>query len=243
MNNQSLNICILAAGKGTRMNSDMPKVLHEINNKPIIHFVIEKSLSLNPDTTILIIGYKKELVKQSVKNFDIKFAYQNKQKGTAHAIEQCIDYLKTHTGDTLILSGDVPLISIKTLSKFINIHRDNKSLASIISANIVDPHGYGRIIRDENNNFVKIVEHKDANAKELSINEINSGIYIFNTQILCSKIPLIKNNNNQEEYYLTDIFEFIDNKDVSIYTTNNINEINGINTVGQLKNIENQLSI
>jgi len=241
MNNNSLNICILAAGKGTRMNSDIPKVLHEINNKPIIHYVIEKSLSLNPELTVLIIGYKKDLIKKSVENFDVNFAYQNEQKGTAHAVEQCIEQLKHSKGETLILSGDVPLISIKTLSKLIAIHKKNKSLASILSANIDNPYGYGRIIRDKHDNFIRIVEHKDANPTELLINEINSGIYIFNTEILCNKIPLIKNNNKQAEYYLTDIFEFISNKNVSIYTTNNINEINGINTIEQLKNIEKQL--
>jgi len=241
MNSESLNICILAAGKGTRMNSDIPKVLHEINKKPIIHYVIEKSLLLNPELTILIIGYKKELVEKSVQNFDVNFAYQNEQKGTAHAVEQCIDQLQYSKGETLILSGDVPLISIKTLSKLITIHKKNKSLASILSANIDNPYGYGRIIRDQNNNFIKIVEHKDANPEELLINEINSGIYIFNTEILCDKISSIKNNNNQAEYYLTDIFEFINNSDVSIYTTNNIDEINGINTIEQLKNIESQL--
>tara|TARA_Y100000590_G_C15651932_1_gene989115 strand:+ start:408 stop:1139 length:732 start_codon:yes stop_codon:yes gene_type:complete len=241
MNNTSLNICILAAGKGTRMNSDLPKVLHKINNKPIIHFVIEKSLLLSPNQTILIIGYKNELVKQSVENFDISFAYQNEQKGTAHAIEQCMDYLKLCKGNTLVLSGDVPLISIKTLKKLINIHNKNHSLASILTAHIEDPSGYGRIIRDNNYSFKKIVEHKDASVDELKINEINSGIYIFNTEILCKNISLIKNNNNQGEYYLTDIFDFINNKDVSTYKTPNIDEINGINTIEQLENIENQM--
>ena len=243
MNNKSLNICILAAGKGTRMSSDIPKVLHEINNKPIIHFVIEKSLSLNPNKIILIIGYKKNLLKQSVENFDIEFAYQYEQRGTAHAIEQCINQLKTHNGNTLILSGDVPLISIETLLKLIDIHNNNNSLASILSAHIKDPSGYGRIIRDENKKFRKIVEHKDANSKELKINEINSGIYIFNTGTLCKNISLIKNNNKQEEYYLTDIFEFINSNNISIYTTNDINEINGINTIEQLEHIEEHLNI
>ena len=136
MNNKSLNICILAAGKGTRMSSDIPKVLHEINNKPIIHFVIEKSFSLNPNKIILIIGYKKNLLKQSVENFDIKFAYQYEQKGTAHAIEQCIDQLKTHDGNTLILSGDVPLISnIINESQGPEIISKNNDKISILSSN------------------------------------------------------------------------------------------------------------
>lgn len=243
MSNTALNICILAAGKGTRMGSDLPKVLHTINNKPIIHSVIEKSLLLSPNKTILIIGYKKDIIKESVKKFDIDFAYQNKQKGTAHAIEQCIDQIKMDDGDTLVLSGDVPLISIDTLIKLIDIHKKNNSLASILTAHIEDPSGYGRIVRDNNNNFLKIVEHKDASIDELKINEINSGIYIFNTDSLCKNISLVKNNNNQEEYYLTDIFDFINSNSVSIYTTDNINEINGINTIEQLENIENKLGL
>jgi len=241
MNNKPLNICILAAGKGTRMNSDLPKVLHTINNKPLIHFVIEKSLALNPYKVILIIGYKKEAVKEAVKKFDIDFAYQEEQKGTAHAIEQCISQIKELDGNTLVLSGDVPLISTKTLNQLISIHSRNDSIASILSADINDPSGYGRIIRNDNNDFLKIIEHKDAKPEELEINEINSGIYIFDTNTLCQKIFSIKNNNMQNEYYLTDIFNYINTSNVSIYKTDNIDEINGINTIEQLENLEESI--
>ena len=238
MNNKPLNICILAAGKGTRMNSELPKVLHKINNKPIIHFVIEKSMALNPDKIILIVGYKKDLVKESVKIFDIDFAYQEEQKGTAHAIEQCITQIKNLNGNTLVLSGDVPLISIETLDKLISIHSKNNSIASILSADINDPSGYGRIIRNNTNDFLKIIEHKDATSEQLKINEINSGIYLFNTDTLCQKIFLIKNNNMQNEYYLTDIFNHVNTANVSIHKTDNIDEINGVNTIQQLENLE-----
>ena len=238
MNNKPLNICILAAGKGTRMNSSLPKVLHKINNKPIIHFVIEKSMALNPDKIILIVGYKKTLVKESVKNFDIDFAYQEEQKGTAHAIEQCIPQIKKLKGNTLVLSGDVPLISIETLDKLISIHSKNNSIASILTADINDPSGYGRIIRSNTNDFLKIIEHKDATPDQLKINEINSGIYLFNTDTLCQKIFLIKNNNMQNEYYLTDIFNHVNTANVSIHKTDNIDEINGVNTIEQLENLE-----
>tara|TARA_B100000959_G_C14924399_1_gene600923 strand:- start:750 stop:1478 length:729 start_codon:yes stop_codon:yes gene_type:complete len=240
MINKPLTICILAAGKGTRMNSSMPKVLHEINGIPLAHFVIKTSKLLNPKKIILIVGYKKDLVKKSVKKFNIEFAEQNEQKGTAHAVEQCLSKLRGFSGDTLILSGDVPLISQNTLNQLITLHQKNKSLASILSANIINPKGYGRIIRN-NNNFIKIVEHKDANTEELKINEINSGIYIFDTKTLYNKISLIKNNNIQGEYYLTDIFEFIDKNMISIYNTNHIEEINGINTINQLNDIAHQL--
>ena len=236
---KKLNICILAAGKGTRMNSSIPKVLHEINNKPLIHHVIETSMSLNPEKIITIIGYKKELVKQSIRKYSIDYAYQEQQKGTAHAIEQCIEQINGTTGNTLVLSGDVPFITKNTLDILINTHNENNSVASLISANMDDPSGYGRIVRDGQDKFSKIVEHKDANSEQLNIMEINSGIYMFDSKVLCEKIFLIKNNNNQQEYYLTDIFDFVDKDKISVIKTSNNQEINGINTLEQLKNIAN----
>ena len=242
MNHSNLRICILAAGKGTRMNSDLPKVLHKINNKTLLQFVIETSKSLNPTEIILIVGYKKEAVINSVNKFNLSFAYQNEQRGTAHAIMQCKEHLKNKSGKTLILSGDVPLISKNTLKNLIKAHDNDKSLGSLISANIENPTGYGRIIRNSNNIFTKIVEHKDANEKELMVNEINSGIYIFETKTLMEKINLVKNSNNQNEFYLTDIFNFIDSDKISIYNTKKINEINGINTLTQLEQLSKELN-
>jgi len=242
MNHSNLRICILAAGKGTRMNSNLPKVLHKINNKTLLQFVIETSESLNPAEIILIVGYKKEAVINSVNKFNLSLAYQNEQRGTAHAIMQCKEHLKNKSGKTLILSGDVPLISKNTLKNLIKVHDDNKSLGSLISANIENPTGYGRIIRNSNNIFTKIVEHKDANEKELMVNEINSGIYIFETKTLMEKINLVKNSNNQNEFYLTDIFNFINSNKISIYNTKKINEINGINTLKQLEQLSKELN-
>tara|TARA_B100001173_G_C15998567_1_gene552368 strand:+ start:767 stop:1492 length:726 start_codon:yes stop_codon:yes gene_type:complete len=236
MNHRELRICILAAGKGSRMNSELPKVLHEINNKPILHFVLETSKSLNPEEIILIVGFKKDMVIKSVNKFNVSFAYQEQQKGTAHAIMQCKENLNNTSGQTLVLSGDVPFISKSTLKNLIEIHNKNESLGSIISANIKDPSGYGRIIRN-NEKFVKIVEHKDANDNELQVNEINSGIYLFDTKTLIEKINLIKDSNKQNEYYLTDIFEFIDKDKISIYNTQETDEINGINTIKQLNEL------
>lgn len=236
MNHKELRICILAAGKGSRMNSELPKVLHEINNKPILHFVLETSESLNPEEIILIVGFKKDMVIKSVNNFNVSFAYQEEQNGTAHAIMQCKENLINKSGQTLVLSGDVPFISKNTLKNLIEIHNKNNSLGSIISANIKDPSGYGRIIRN-NDKFIKIVEHKDANDDELQVNEINSGIYLFDTKTLIDKINLIKDSNKQKEYYLTDIFEFIDKDKISIYNTQQIDEINGINTIKQLNEL------
>ena len=176
------------------------------------------------------------MVIKSVNNFNVSFTYQKEQRGTAHAIMQCKENLINSSGQTLILSGDVHFISKGTLKNLIEIHNKNQSLGSIISANIEDPSGYGRIIR-KNNEFVKIVEHKEANDDELNVNEINSGIYLFDTKTLIDKINLIKDSNRQNEFYLTDIFEFIEKDKISIYNTKQIDEINGINTIEQLNEL------
>ena len=235
MTNKPLAVVILAAGKGTRMNSELPKVLHKINGTPMIEIVINTSNKLSPKKIIAIIGYKKELVKDVLKNHNIEFAVQLEQNGTAHAVQQCAKQLKEFTGIVLVLSGDVPGITSKTLESFINLHLSNNSKASLISTNLDNPLGYGRIIRNADNSFSKIVEQKDANEKEQMICEINSGIYIFDSKTLFEKIYLIKNKNMQKEYYLTDIFNHINKNGTSVFLTENKDEIYGINTIEQLK--------
>ena len=219
------------------MNSDLPKVLHKIGDKTLIEHVINTANQLNSHKTIVIIGYKKEIIKNQLSHLDIEYAVQDKQLGTGHAIKQCEKNIKNIFGNMLILSGDVPLISENTLLNLINTHEKNNSLASLISANINNPTGYGRIKRDSENNFTSIVEHKDANKKELLINEINAGIYIFDIKTLFNKLSDINNNNNQKEYYLGDVLEHIDRNKISIYNTKNFNEILGINNKEQLNEI------
>ena len=238
MNQSKTIVIILAAGKGTRMNSDIPKVMHKINNKSMLNIIIEKSEKLNPEKIIVVVGYKKELIIDSVENSDVVFVNQNKQLGTADAIKQCIGALEGFNGNILILSGDVPLIKYKTLNNFILFHHNHNSTASLISTEIENPQGYGRVIRNNNGQIVSIVEHKDASIEQLEINEINSGIYIFNSKFLTKKIILIKNDNIQKEYYLPDIFNFTDTENKYIYKINDNVEISGVNTIKQLKQIE-----
>ena len=222
------------------MNSDIPKVMHKINNKSMLNIVIDKAEKLNPQKIIIVVGHKKELLIKSVKNKNVVFVNQNKQLGTAHAIKQCIKELNSFDGNVLILSGDVPLIKFHTLNKFILYHNNKKSLASLISTSIKNPKGYGRIIKNKFDQLKYIVEHKDANKEELKIDEINSGIYIFNSIVLKDNIVLIKNNNAQKEYYLPDIFNFIKMREKYIYKINNHLEVSGVNTIDELKSIENQ---
>ena len=238
MNDKMNMVIILAAGKGTRMNSDIPKVLHTLNNKTLLEHVIDAAKSLKPQQIIVVVGYKKNLVIEKFKSEDLIFVEQKTQQGTADAIKYCLPQTKNFNGNVLILSGDVPLIKPETLKEFIKTHDSYNAHASLISAKIDDPTGYGRIIKNNNNQLIKIVEHKDASDKQKEIKEINSGIYIVDSQTLNQTIPLIDNKNAQSEYYLTDIFNFIDEKDTSIFEVKNNNEISGINTIVQLSNME-----
>ena len=234
-------IIILAAGKGTRMSSDLPKVLHLLNNKPLLAHVINTSNMIKPKQIIVVVGYKKEMIIKSFESKDIIFVEQKKQQGTADAIKYCLPNIEEFNGNVLILSGDVPMITSRTLKKLIDTHNSSDALVSLISANLDDPTGYGRIIRNNKNQLIKIIEHKDATDDEKQINEINSGIYIFNSKILKTLIPMIDNDNAQNEYYLTDIFNFIKEEKTSIHQIKDSNEIAGINTVEQLQQLEKSM--
>lgn len=237
-----LAIIIMAAGKGTRMNTELPKVLHKLNNKTMIEHVIDTTLKINPEKIIVVIGYKSELIKKQLNDYNIEYAEQLEQLGTGHAIMQCQNILNDFKGDTLILSGDIPLITKKTLADLYKKHIEYKSKGTILSAIINNPTGYGRILRDKNS-FISIVEEKDANEKQKKINEVNTGIYIFNNQILFSNINQINNHNNQSEYYLPDVLPIIlkNKHQITVCKTSNELEIKGINTIQQLYDLEKQI--
>jgi UDP-N-acetylglucosamine diphosphorylase/glucosamine-1-phosphate N-acetyltransferase len=238
---------ILAAGKGKRMkNPDKSKVMFELNGKPLIQYVVELALKIHSDKIVLIVGHQKQSVIDFINNkfkddiSRIKFAHQDEQLGTGHAVMQTYDELKDFDGDVLILSGDVPLLKFETIEKFLSFHYDNKFRASLLSAIFEDPFGYGRIIRDSENNFVDIREEKDSTEEEKNIKEINSGIYIINNELLFSAIKTLKTDNSQGEYYLTDVFKYFKENGIkigAIPVDNNI-EICGINTIDQLKELE-----
>lgn len=232
----------MAAGKGTRMNAELPKVLHKLNNKTMVEYVIDKTLEMNPDKLIVIVGYKSDLIKKQLTKYDIEYVEQQEQLGTGHAIMQCQNTLNDFEGDTLILSGDVPLITKETLSNLYDNHIENDSKGTVLSALMKNPTGYGRIVT-EGGTFISIVEEKDANKNEKKINEINAGIYIFNNQILFENINKINNNNNQAEYYLPDILPIMlkNNNKITVLKTSNELEIKGINTVEQLYDLEKQV--
>ena len=201
--NIDVNVIILAAGQGTRMNSSISKVLHEVGNKTLIQHVIDAATPLASSIN-LIIGHNSESVKKSVSNNLISWVLQKDQLGTGHAVMQAIPNIKKDSM-CLILYGDVPLIQTQTLLKL--LEKANKTGFSLLSVIQNDPSGYGRIIRDSSNSIQSIIEHKDANTEELEIDEINTGIMAITGALLTKYLNQLEPNNSQGELYLTDIVE------------------------------------
>lgn len=235
---------IMAAGKGTRMKSDLPKVLHQINNRPMVHYVIDLAKELKSDKVILIIGHEKKLVEQACAENDVSFAVQSPQLGTAHAVQMTESQLKNYPGDVLVLSGDVPLLSLETLQNLVNLHRESGAAGTLLTSDLDDPTGYGRVVRDDSDFVQKIVEHKDAAEEELCLKEINVGIYIFKGPDLFEALKKVDNNNAQGEYYLPDVISLLINngKKVNAVKTPNFDETRGINNIDQLKEAETILN-
>ena len=239
--NKELRVVILAAGKGTRMNSDLPKVLHKLQSKPLIDYVIDESELLNPKEIILVVGFKKEsVIKHTESRINLKYATQIEQLGTGHAVLQTNELLKNKRGHILILYGDVPNIKASTLQPIVNDHISNNRDLTLITAEIDDPTGYGRIIRDKNGNLLKIVEEKDCSDDEKKIKEWNPGIYIFKIPEVFKILNNIKTNNASKEYYLTDAIGLAQqsNMQIKAIKIENSDEVIGVNTADQLKELE-----
>ena len=231
-----LAVIILAAGKGTRMNSDLPKVLHPIGDLPMITRVVRTAYALQANPIIPVLGYKHELVQSALKNESVECALQLEQLGTAHAVLQCRNILKDFRGNVLILYGDVPLIKVETLANLLSRHNETDTKSTILTTDLPDPTGYGRIIRNNDHSLMKIVEEKDATNEERKVNEINTGIYVFDAQTLFQLLPLVGNNNKQNEYYLPDVLNLIiqEKGKVAIDKIKNYVEIQGVNNIKQL---------
>ncbi len=234
--NKNFFIGILAAGKGTRMESNIPKVLHNLENKALIDYVLDTAYELNPEKIFTVVGFKKELVINHINNPNIEYIEQKKQLGTGHAVLQLDNPLYGKNGHLLILYGDVPNIKHSTLSPIVDEHIKENADVTMITAILEDPTGYGRIIRDQSGNLIKIVEEKDCNKSEKAIKEINPGIYIFKISKLFKNLKKVKSNNESKEYYLTDVIELINNSGtVKTKKIDNPKEIMGINTIKQLE--------
>lgn len=241
----NINIVILAAGKGSRMFSELPKVLHQIGGKAILERVLDTALSLNPAKIIIIYGYKGQLVKDSINQSypENKFIWvlQEEQSGTGHALRCALPHLDAHAA-TLVLYGDVPLLKPATLKQMTVQYKHNMVM---LTAKVSDPTGYGRVIRNNDGLITKIVEEKDASLAEKQINEINSGVYLISNKHLSGWLHKLTNKNSQHEYYLTDVVGMAHSDTVIIdwVETLHINEISGVNDKNQLEALERAYQI
>ena len=233
---EQLKAVILAAGKGTRMKSELPKVVHTIEGKCLVDYVIDAAMGAGANDICLVLGYKYEVVFETISHKDVMYALQEQQLGTGHAVLCAKDFLGDE-GQTMILFGDTPLITAETLSRLREYHIRQGNTVTVLSSIIDDPTGYGRIIRDIDGNFLKSVEHKDANEQELKSHEINSGMYIFDTKELKEALGKLQPNNAQGEYYLPDTLTIIKEKGLKVdaFTLDDPEDITGVNDQEQLK--------
>lgn len=239
------SVAILAAGKGTRMKDpSKAKVLFPLAGKPLLGHVIETALALSPASVVAIIGYKGEDVElyihSSFANHPISVCWQHEQRGTGHAVLQTKDLLGNFEGDVVILSGDVPLLRASSLAGLLEAHQASGAACTVLSVQAPDPTGYGRIVRNAEGEFMRIVEHKDASEEEKNISEINSGIYAVNAALLFEALSDVRDDNAQGELYLTDIVGILRSKGhiVSACTAADYDEVQGVNTIEQLQALE-----
>jgi len=251
MDYNEVGIIILAAGKGTRMKSDMPKVLHRVAGKSMIMHVIETAKKITPDNIHVVVGHKSDDVKEEISKYcRVNFAEQKQLIGTGDAVKSATPGMNDKIKNILVLCGDVPLIQEKTIKNLIVEHKQNCAKVSVLAVDLDDPTGYGRIILDEQNSMLCIREETDTNADEKKIKKINTGIYCFEKEFLVSALEEIKPDNNQAEYYLTDIVEIAQKKkeNIMVVTMNDHREVIGVNKLADLnmvesliQNMENQL--
>ena len=228
---------ILAAGQGTRMKSEDSKVLHKVFDKALVDYPVLAAKEVGIQEICLIVGHKAEEVQKYFSD-KVSYALQKEQLGTGHAVMQAGDFIDDE-GEVLILYGDTPLITGQTLKKMLDFHRLNKNGATVLSAVVAEPAGYGRIVRNERNEFVKIVEQKDASVAEEKIQEINAGMYVFEAGLLKYALSQLTNHNVQKEYYLTDTLEILLSKGyrVDAVATDSVNDILGVNSRVQLAEV------
>lgn len=244
--NHSLAILILAAGLGTRMKSAKAKVLHELDGRPLIAYVCRAAQALGPGKTYVVVGHQASEVEKAVQTElgdAAEFVTQTEQRGTGDAVMAAQAQLANAESDVLVLSGDVPLIRAATLASFLEQHRVSGASCSILSVRLENPTGYGRIVRDESDRLVRIVEQKDASAEEQKVKEINSGIYCFTTRKLFAALKRVTPANQQGEFYLTDVPEILlaDGDKVNVHLHGDAREVSGINTRAELAEFENLL--
>lgn len=241
-NAKPLAVVIMAAGKGTRMKSDLPKVLHLLAGKPLLSYVISTAKKSRPDKIVVVVGHGRAEVEKKFANEPVSFAVQEPQLGTGHAVMCAEETLESFKGDIIILSGDVPLLTTKTIERMISRHRKKDAAVTILTAISKSPEAYGRIVRD-GSKVVATVEAKDATKNQLAITEINSGVYLFDSSFLFTALKSLETDNAQQEYYLTDLIAMAaaDGLHVEGVVAEDHDEISGVNTLEDLAALEKKI--
>ena len=226
---------VLAAGKGTRMKSDKPKVLHEIAGRPLLAHVLDTARLAGIDRTVVVVGHQADRVREACAAPDLEFVLQQPQLGTGHAVMMAEPELRDG-GWTVVLAGDVPLLRAKTLARLIEGAHRTDAVATVLTCVVADAGAYGRIVKNDAGDLVKIVEARDATPAELAIGEYNSGIYCFRTDRLRAALAALTTDNDQGEYYLTDTLGWLVARGETVRTvsTEDVDEVVGINTVDEL---------
>jgi bifunctional UDP-N-acetylglucosamine pyrophosphorylase / glucosamine-1-phosphate N-acetyltransferase len=239
----SLIVLILAAGKGTRLKSSLPKVLHALSGKPLIEYVLAAAQSLAPRKIGVVVGYEAERVKVQLGGHPLEFVVQEPQLGTGHAVQTARPFWEDERGTLMLLSGDVPLIAASTLSALEKHHASSKCSCTMLSTFLSNPEGYGRVLRNPAGELERIVEQRDASSQELEIREVNTGIYCFETTALTQIIDELTCKNSQKEYYLTDCVELLKKKGLRVGVVNceDAREVIGINSRAELAQMESLL--
>ncbi|MRH44994.1 bifunctional UDP-N-acetylglucosamine diphosphorylase/glucosamine-1-phosphate N-acetyltransferase GlmU [Aquibacillus halophilus] len=221
---------VLAAGQGTRMKSKLYKVLHPVMGKPMVQHVVNQLTKLKLENVITIVGFGAEKVKEQLGDVS-NFVIQEEQLGTGHAVMQAEEFLKDKEGTTIVVCGDTPLLTSQTLEALLSHHDKEGAKVTVLTAKASDPTGYGRVIRNKYNDVERIVEHKDANESEITIDEINTGTYCFDNQSLFKALKQVSNNNSQGEYYLPDVIQILkkSNEKISAFQTKSFDETLGVN--------------
>lgn len=212
--NKAFATLILAAGKGTRMKSDLVKILHPVAGRPMLDYVLNLAEQMGSSRIAVIIGHQAELVEDRYATRGLAFVYQREQLGTGHAVLQASEAFAGYRGTILILCGDVPLLRASTIHDLMQRHRASGAAITVLTTLLEDPDGYGRIVKDTEGNVLGIVEHRDATQEQKKIREINSGIYCADNPFLFEAVRAIGNDNAQKEYYFTDIFAIARRKGV-----------------------------
>jgi len=231
---------ILAAGMGVRMKSDLPKVFHSLCGRPMLSWVLDAVKKSGFDEIYVVVGYRSDMIKDYYKNSGLVFVDQNEQLGTAHAVQQVSPYLAGRGSTVAVLAGDMPLISAGTINGLLERHLSSGASATVLSAVVGKPAGYGRIVRGSGGEVERIVEEKDADKKEKMISEINTGIYCFDGDKLFEAIMNVRSDNAQKEFYLTDTVGLLrkEGLSVSAYAASDPREAMGVNTKEQLTELE-----